>query len=154
MSDHVEKLNKTLKLHSRQDEEGNPKHAWRVTWNLWPAQMLEMQRQQATQTAVLNVYLQQGFMPPAPSVYPSYRLEGHEDRLKDGEYEDYYSNASLTQPEILLQRNEEVDPFQYQNQRNNMEENYKNPNLLSRYSQELETSQASSVFDRFGRQTS
>ncbi|KAL2501219.1 hypothetical protein Fot_35067 [Forsythia ovata] len=43
---------------------------------LMAAQMLEMQRQQAAQIAVLNAYLQQGFILHAPSVYPPYRHLG------------------------------------------------------------------------------
>ncbi|KAL2529148.1 hypothetical protein Fot_21749 [Forsythia ovata] len=44
--------------------------------------MLEMQRQHASQTTVLNAYLQQGFMHPAPPVYLPYQPEGYEDSVR------------------------------------------------------------------------
>ncbi|KAL2493894.1 hypothetical protein Fot_37651 [Forsythia ovata] len=47
---------------------------------LMVAQMLEMHKQQAAQTAIFNAYLHKEFMSPAPSVYPSYRLGGYEDQ--------------------------------------------------------------------------
>ncbi|KAL2493118.1 hypothetical protein Adt_28746 [Abeliophyllum distichum] len=69
-----------------------------------------MQRQQAAQTAALNAYLQQGFVPLALPVYPPYqpRVYGEQD---------HHSYTLLALSEISLQRNEEVDSFQYKNQR-------------------------------------
>ncbi|KAL2520572.1 hypothetical protein Fot_24495 [Forsythia ovata] len=86
-------------------------------------------------------------MSHVPSVYTLYRPGGYEGGRDDEKDDDHYSYASLTQPDVLFWSNEKVDTFQYQNQRYNMEKNYGNPNLPPRYSQEPETSQASSVFD-------
>ncbi|KAL2558590.1 hypothetical protein Fot_03329 [Forsythia ovata] len=73
---------------------------------LMEKQMLEMQRQQVAQTAVLNAYLQQRFMPPAPAVYPRYQPRVNKDSYKNEEDEEHYSYASLTQPEAPFRRNE------------------------------------------------
>ncbi|KAL2544980.1 hypothetical protein Fot_14213 [Forsythia ovata] len=99
---------------------------------LMAAQMLEMQRQQAAQTVVLNAYISQGFVPHASPVYPPYQPEVYEKYYVNEEERDHHPYTSLTYPEIPLWRNEEVDLLQYQNQRYNMEENYMIPNLPPR----------------------
>ncbi|KAL2520373.1 hypothetical protein Fot_24296 [Forsythia ovata] len=96
---------------------------------LMAKQMLEMQRQHVAQTVVLNAYLQQGFMPPAPPVYPSYYPQGYEDQHENEEDEDPYSYASLVQLRAPFRANKGVDPFQYPYQGYNVEENYGNPGL-------------------------
>ncbi|KAL2548972.1 Uncharacterized protein Fot_10502 [Forsythia ovata] len=65
---------------------------------LMAEQMLEMQRQQSAQTAVLNAYLLQGFMPLAPPVYPPYQPHGYEDQRESEEEENPYSYTSLVRP--------------------------------------------------------
>ncbi|KAL2529172.1 hypothetical protein Fot_21773 [Forsythia ovata] len=89
------------------------------------------------------------FLPSAPPVYPPYQPQGYEDQRESEEEEEPYSYASLVWPRAPFRGNEGVDPFQYPYHGYNVEKNYGNPNLPPRQSQEPETSQGSSVFDRF-----
>ncbi|KAL2493673.1 hypothetical protein Fot_37430 [Forsythia ovata] len=112
-------------------------------------QMLEMKRQQVTQTVVLNAYLQHGLMPPAPPVYPPYQSKGYEYQ-REGEEEDPYSYTSLDRSGATFWENDGIDPSQYPYHGYNSAENYGNPNLPPKNSQELETSQGFSVSYRLG----
>ncbi|KAL2508235.1 uncharacterized protein Fot_31882 [Forsythia ovata] len=61
--------------------------------------MLKMQRQQVAQTVVLNAYLQQGLIHPAPPAYPPYQPQGHEYQRGD-EKNDTYPHTSLERLEL------------------------------------------------------
>ncbi|KAL2508803.1 hypothetical protein Fot_32450 [Forsythia ovata] len=80
-------------------------------------------------------------------MYPHYQSQGYKFQHK-GEEDDLYSYASLDRPEAPFWKNDGLDPFQYPYHGYNVKENYENPNIPPEYSQEPETSQGSSVFDR------
>ncbi|KAL2494079.1 Uncharacterized protein Fot_37836 [Forsythia ovata] len=64
------------------------------------AQILEMQRQQAAQTAALNAYSQRGFIPSAPQVYPQYPIEDVLERCLEQKPRDYNALVDIMKEEI------------------------------------------------------
>ncbi|KAL2557801.1 hypothetical protein Fot_02540 [Forsythia ovata] len=83
MRDQVERLKRVLKLCNHLDEGRHSRACLARNMELMAAQMLEIQRQQTAQIAVLNAYLQHGFVPPASPIYPLYQ---------PGVYVNYYVN--------------------------------------------------------------
>ncbi|KAL2552842.1 hypothetical protein Fot_06461 [Forsythia ovata] len=72
--------------------------------------MLEMQRQQAAQTAAFNVYLQQGFMHPASLVYHLYRPKVYANQYEHEE--EYNAEENYIDPNLSPKYSLEPEPFQ------------------------------------------